>query len=380
MKKQAFNPYLPSWEYTPDCEPYVFGDRVYSYGSHDRFNSLMYCLNDYVCYSAPVDDLSDWRYEGVIYKKTDDPLNKEGLACLYAPDVTQGSDGRYYLYYVLDHVSVVSVAVSDTPAGRYEFYGCEKLQEIHFYGTLREVGGGVFTGCRNIRSLTVHMGVDEESALRDFVTEINERVTVHVFIQSGQNRMQDERDTDSARTSLASSTFEEENGETETARVIFPEYYDEAVENTPARITVSNIHGAGQKYRYCFEGRKFRFDRYDKMFVYEKAEESVLMASKIAVTRLQYPKGLWESAKKEYEKFLMENLYEVLLGSLEDPEMVKWLAGQYLTPEKNPLTADKMSGLITEISKKHLPELSGMFMEIQRKKFGVKKKKFDFDL
>ena len=90
------------------------------------------------------------------------------------------------------------------------------------------------------------MGVDEESALRDFVTEINERVTVHVFIQSGQNRMQDERDTDSARTSLASRTFEEENGVTETARVIFPEYYDEAVENTPARITVSNIHGAGR--------------------------------------------------------------------------------------------------------------------------------------
>ena len=74
----------------------------------------------------------------------------------------------------------------------------------------------------------------------------------------------------------------------------------------------------------------------------------------------------------------MENLYEVLLGSLEDPEMVKWLAGQYLTPEKNPLTADKMSGLITEISKKHLPELLGMFMEIQRKKFGAKKKKVDF--
>ena len=73
-----------------------------------------------------------------------------------------------------------------TRIGRYEFYGCEKLQEIHFYGALREVGGGVFTGCRNIRSLTVHMGVDEESALRDFVTEINERVTVHVFIQGGQ--------------------------------------------------------------------------------------------------------------------------------------------------------------------------------------------------
>lgn len=31
MKKQAFNPYLPSWEYVPDGEPYVFGDRVYVY-------------------------------------------------------------------------------------------------------------------------------------------------------------------------------------------------------------------------------------------------------------------------------------------------------------------------------------------------------------
>ena len=123
MKKQAFNPYLPSWEYIPDGEPYVFGDRVYVYGSHYRFNGHAYCLNDYVCWSAPVDDLGNWRYEGVIYRKTDDPLNPDGSMCLYAPDVTRGPDGRYYLFYVLDKVSVVSVAVCDTPAGKFEFYG-----------------------------------------------------------------------------------------------------------------------------------------------------------------------------------------------------------------------------------------------------------------
>ncbi|CAG5086148.1 Xylosidase/arabinosidase GH43 [Thermobacillus xylanilyticus] len=123
MKKQAFNPYLPSWEYIPDGEPYVFDGRVYVYGSHDRFNGHVFCLNDYVCWSAPVDNLGDWRYEGVIYKKTDDPLNPDGSMCLYAPDVTKGPDGRYYLFYVLDKVSVVSVAVSDTPAGKFEFYG-----------------------------------------------------------------------------------------------------------------------------------------------------------------------------------------------------------------------------------------------------------------
>jgi len=37
MKKQVFNPYLPSWEYIPDGEPYVFNSRVYIYGSHDNF-------------------------------------------------------------------------------------------------------------------------------------------------------------------------------------------------------------------------------------------------------------------------------------------------------------------------------------------------------
>ncbi len=122
-RKQAVNPYLPSWEYIPDGEPYVFGDRIYVYGSHDLYGGETFCLGDYVCWSAPVDDLGNWKYEGVIYEKTSDPLNKDGHMCLYAPDVTVGPDGRYYLYYVLDKVSVVSVAVSDTPAGHYEFYG-----------------------------------------------------------------------------------------------------------------------------------------------------------------------------------------------------------------------------------------------------------------
>ena len=123
MKKQAVNPYLPSWEYVPDGEPHVFGDRVYVYGSHDAFGAPIFCVNDYVCWSAPVSDLSDWRYEGVIYKKTQDPGNRLGIRSLYAPDVTQGPDGRYYLYYAFDFLGEFGVAVCDTPAGKYEFYG-----------------------------------------------------------------------------------------------------------------------------------------------------------------------------------------------------------------------------------------------------------------
>lgn len=122
--KQIYNPYLPSYEYIPDGEPHVFGDRVYVYGSHDRFNGDKFCMNHYVCYSAPAYDLTDWKYEGVIYRNDQDPRMKDGQSQLWAPDVVRGKDGRYYLYYCPDdrHINI-GVAVSDEPAGRYEYYG-----------------------------------------------------------------------------------------------------------------------------------------------------------------------------------------------------------------------------------------------------------------
>ena len=151
--KQICNPYLPSCEYIPDGEPHVFEGRLYLYGSHDRFDSSGFCLNDYVCWSAPENDLKEWRYEGVIFRKDQDPvnqnipadappqilvygiqpkkpsdLNPRGVHAMWAPDVTRGPDGRYYLYYCLDFLPEIGVAVCDTPAGKYEYLGrvCHK--------------------------------------------------------------------------------------------------------------------------------------------------------------------------------------------------------------------------------------------------------------
>lgn len=134
MKKQAYNPYLPSYEYVPDGEPRVFGNRVYVYGSHDRFGGDRFCEGDYVCWSAPVDDLGNWRYEGVIYPANRDPINPEGKMQLFAPDAVRGPDGRYYLYYSLNGSTVVSVAVCDTPAGDFRFYGYVQRPDGTPYG------------------------------------------------------------------------------------------------------------------------------------------------------------------------------------------------------------------------------------------------------
>lgn len=135
MKKQVFNPFLPLNECIPDGEPHVFGDRVYLYGSHDKEGGETFCMLDYTVYSAPVNDLTDWRCEGVIYRASQDP-DYENRKYMYAPDVVQGNDGRYYLYYCMSgaygkggYFGPISVAVCDTPAGKYKFHGFVRYKD-----------------------------------------------------------------------------------------------------------------------------------------------------------------------------------------------------------------------------------------------------------
>lgn len=135
QKKQAFNPFLPLNEYIPDGEPHIFGDRVYHYGSHDKEGGYTFCMQDYVTYSAPVDDLTDWRFEGVIYKANQDPDYPE-KKYMYAPDVVKGNDGKYYLYYCMSgdygqggYTGTIHVAVCDTPSGQFEYLGEVKYKD-----------------------------------------------------------------------------------------------------------------------------------------------------------------------------------------------------------------------------------------------------------
>lgn len=133
MSNQAFNPFLPIDVYIPDGEPHVFGDRIYLFGSHDKEGCDTYCALDYEFYSAPVDDLTDWSSKGINYRATQDKLYSSDRPYLYAPDVVQGNDGRFYLYYSLSgykgkggYYGPISVAVCDVPDGKYEYLGYVK--------------------------------------------------------------------------------------------------------------------------------------------------------------------------------------------------------------------------------------------------------------
>ena len=123
------NPYLPSWEYVPDGEPRVFGDRIYVYGSHDRKDSIDFCDYKLKVWSAPVSDPTKWVCHGDIFRSRDGHDSPSDVdwtdELLFAPDVVERG-GKYYLYaYIVNAKGCVAVA--DRPEGpfrllsRYEY-------------------------------------------------------------------------------------------------------------------------------------------------------------------------------------------------------------------------------------------------------------------
>lgn len=126
------NPFLPLWEYIPDGEPRVFGDRVYIYGSHDRVACDVFCDFKLKVWSAPINDLNNWVCHGDSFHTRDDHDHKSDTSEwtsseLFAPDVIE-KDGKYYLYaYIVG--SKGCVGVSDKPEGPFKLLSRYKYTE-----------------------------------------------------------------------------------------------------------------------------------------------------------------------------------------------------------------------------------------------------------
>lgn len=132
----AQNPYLPLWEHIPDGEPHVFEDpdrpgcyRVYVYGSHDNLITE-YCGRDQVVWSAPVDDLTAWRLDGVIFEHEGDVL--------YAPDVCEVRDPvsgkKTYYLYPNNQNNMGMIARSDRPDGPFRPCNLKEDRPWETYG------------------------------------------------------------------------------------------------------------------------------------------------------------------------------------------------------------------------------------------------------
>ncbi len=172
MTSVAQNPYLPLWEHVPDGEPRVFADpdnpgklRAYIIGSHDVKNTE-YCGPDIRMWSAPVEDLSQWRDEGAIFTHYVDGQ----WDTMFAPDLVEVTDkatGKkvYYLYpHSRGWRRVPMVAKSDRPNGPFTPVNLTPDQRQCLEGSMIDFDPSVF-----IENITDKKDKDYDKGFRAYV-------------------------------------------------------------------------------------------------------------------------------------------------------------------------------------------------------------------
>lgn len=197
--------------------------------------------------------------------------------------------------------------------GAYAFYGCEKLSRIYCFGRVLDLGAGLFTDVPNVEYLDITLFDGEKSCFKEMLSELRQTLRVRVHMDGGRE-----------------------------ARLIFPEYYEESVENTPARILFIETHGCGHRYRYCFVNREFQYRGYDELFPHVKVQESEELVTELALGRLLYPCGLTEHYERMYREYVKEHWKTAgrlmiradgwnrnQVTNLE-PGGIRWLAEQFL--------------------------------------------------
>lgn len=168
----AQNPYLPLWEHLPDGEPRVFEDpdapgkyRAYIIGSHDTSYN-QYCGNDVRMWSAPVEDLSQWRDEGPIFSYYVDGK----WDTMYAPDLVEIKDKKtgkktYWLYpHSRGWRRIAMVCKGDRPDGPFTPVNLTADGRACVDGSLIDFDPSVF-----VESITDKKDKDYEIGFRAYV-------------------------------------------------------------------------------------------------------------------------------------------------------------------------------------------------------------------
>lgn len=227
--------------------------------------------------------------------------------------------------------------------GRYAFYNCKNLCRLEFCNSLVDLGAGAFTGCHKVREIKVHFEDGKESRLREFLVELAEEQVVTLCYEN------------------------------EEAKVLFPEYYEESIENTPARNLEVFTHGSGMMYRNCFVKKELDFQLYDERFGWAVGKESPETLFYLIFFRLFYPYQLSEKAKRKYIDYLKENLQKcaawAAIGQRED--VLQFLA------EHCVISANQMDIVISKANKYGQTAVLSSLMDKKRRKFGVKRKVFE---
>ena len=195
--------------------------------------------------------------------------------------------------------------------GRYAFYNCFQLRRLKFYGEMKDLGAGALTGCHKMEQIIVETDENGQSALRDFLTELPETLRVDIKTDG------------------------------ELGRFWFPEFFEEGVENTPARILENHVHGSGIRYRNSFVHKRLHALEYDKLFPYAVAWEQERIVLNLALDRILYPMSMTGEAREKYLIYIKEHSQQAvaLLGEKKEYEAMQKILKE-IAPDRE--TTEKM--------------------------------------
>lgn len=168
--------------------------------------------------------------------------------------------------------------------GDYAFYDCRNLSEISLFGDVQSIGGGAFMNCNKLSKITLNTNRDEHTCLNKLLSELTKKQYLTII-------------------------FTDIN---EKAVLLIPEYFEESIENGPARIFEHFTRGSGFRYRQCVSNGLMNFAEYDSCFRFAVIDESEEICSEIAILRLMYPIELSDEAKSIYIAYLSENIKTTL--------------------------------------------------------------------
>lgn len=177
-----------------------------------------------------------------------------------------------------------NIEAVDLPSGvsvieDYAFYDCRRFQHLTLTDDIQRIGNNAFLNCESLTHLTIHLHHDVSTCLYTVFSEIQNKITLDLHFV----------DTD------------------EKAKLIFPAYFEEAVENAPARIFEYHTYGTGLRYRQCLPKGKVDFRAYDLCFPFACVEEEKSLLYALIFARLEYPYALSEQNRIVYLRYLADN-------------------------------------------------------------------------
>lgn len=164
----------------------------------------------------------------------------------------------------------------------FAFYNCINLKTMELFNTTDDYYDGVIRQCAALDCITVHCSQpDDYIIVRSMLQDVDVTLTFRLLLAEGE------------------------------LRLTFPEYVNEAKEDTMARAIHFSIEGAGMAYRECVGKKSIDLPGYDRLLQRLTAYD-LSVGAEIAFGRLRYPIGLSAGAREGYERFLSENDEKIL--------------------------------------------------------------------